>query len=236
METINLTSLNKNQLRGICKDKGLENYENLTNAQLKELIQTGKYTEVVKVQEVADEPITQIFKINSHVVHTRKVVSINFIRSMVRDYCNFNNLSEEDKKELKITLPNGTVLHPSKLSFIAQSMKLNIEDVQLFIQDASFGNKEAIEKLHSFAKLSRNTNRLPIDWNVIGEKTKKPGVWLPLLKDALQLAVNEKEISNEEAKNIAESFREISEKNDFEFTFKSLKSDSHIVATTLIVD
>ena len=234
METINLSSLNKNQLRSICKNKGLENYENLTNAQLKELIQTGKYTEAIKVEEVPSEPITQVFKINSHVVHTRKVVSINFIRSMIRDYCNFNNLSEENKKELKITLPNGTVLHPSKLSFIAQSMKLNIEAVQLFIQDAGFGNKEAIEKLNSYAKLSRNTNRLPIDWNVIGEKTKDPSVWLPLLKDALQLAVNEEEISNEEAKNISESFKKISKENDFEFTFKPLKINSHIVATTLI--
>lgn len=234
METINLTSLNKNQLRSICQNKGLENYENLTNAQLKELIQTGKYTEVVKVEEVPAEPITQIFKINSHAVHTRKVVSINFIRSMVRDYCNFNNLDEDDKKELKITLPNGTVLHPSKLSFIAQSMKLNVKAVQLFIQDAGFGNKKALEKLNSFAKLSRNTNRLPIDWDVIGEKTKTPDVWLPLLKDALQLAVNEEEINNEEAQNITESFKEISKENNFEFTFKPLKIESNVVATTLI--
>ena len=236
METINLTSLNKNQLRSICKDKGLENYENLTNAQLKELIQTGKDTEAVKVQEVPGEPVTQVFKINSHVIHTREVVSINFIRAMVRNYCIYNNISEEAKKELTITLPNGTVLHPSKLSFIAQSMQLSVKDVQLFIQDANFGNLQAIEKLRSFAKLSRNTNRLPINWNVIGEGTKKPEVWLPLLKDALQLAVNEKEISNIEALNIAEAFAEVSEKNNFKFTFEPLTIDSHIVATTLIVE
>lgn len=236
METINLTSLSKTQLKNICKDKGLENYENLTNAQLKELIQTGKYTEAVKVQEVPGEPITQVFKINSHVIHTREVVSINFIRAMVRNYCIYENVSEEAKKDLKITLPNGTVLHPSKLSFIAQSMQLSVKDVQLFIQDANFGNLQAIEKLRSFAKLSRNTNRLPINWDVIGEGTKKPKVWLPLLKDALQLAVNEKEITNEEALNIAEAFAEVSEKNKFKFTFEPLKSDSHIVATTLIVE
>lgn len=198
METINLTALGKNQLKSICKDKGLKNYENLTNTQLKELIQTGKYTEAVKVQEVPKEKTFGTFKIGngSAIQALSNKTSIANIRFLVRNYMLRNGI--EKAKDVSITLPNGSVIQADKINTLKQYIVECFQGVY-----AAKGTNEFFDsQVAALNSIATHANTLVLEWSKIGVTDDK--VSNEIVQSAVQQILSNAKVSDDTKKHLLE--------------------------------
>ena len=205
METISLTSLSKNQLRDICKEKGLENYENLTNAQLKELIQTGKYTEAVKVQEVPNDKTFGTFKIGTGAKFPAPLkTSISSIRFLVRNYMKVNAV--EKVKDVTIELPNGLVIEADKINTIKSFIISKVQTI--YAEDK--GGKVFENERNFVDEIVKNANNLPIAWDKLGVNDN--GLIKDFINDTLSDMVKTEKISKDIANGFIKTLNAYSEK------------------------
>ena len=152
----------------------------LTPRQIK--AQLVKAEKDAKKQAEADKKANQlILKIGTHKVPLRSnLTSLRSFKAVVGAYFTQFQL---DKKEVKIELPNGTILSYSDLSTVKNFTKILFPSMYL---DKS-GDEQTKTFLDNIAKVQQVLFNTAIDWDIVGTKDGKQ--ILSLYKSASTKAV-----------------------------------------------
>ena len=194
VKTIKLDTLSVSELKKVATEKKLQFNDKIKKAQLIELIQTGKFTEI----EVISKPIEKTlgtFKIGSGAKFPAPLkTSIASIRFLVSNYMKRNAV--EKVKDVTIELPSGTVIHADKINTIKSFI---VDKVQTIYAEAKGG--KVFENERNFVSgIVKNANNLPINWAKVGVNDDE------LIKDFINDTLSDMVKAEKISKEIANGF------------------------------